>query len=155
VSTCLAVYCPFKKGRRDGKEALEGRDPKTYPNYLKYCKRVYFRRRHASHPEEDDGMTGIFAAWKTTAVKRRRPLPADRRVPEDNLVETGDVDEREGDDEAEDDTRGLEVLQARLLPPSPRLSPRGGRRHDGHLCRVEDELCTARSRRGAEMGKKL
>ncbi|GAA5955283.1 hypothetical protein JCM8115_001902 [Rhodotorula mucilaginosa] len=34
----------------------------------KYCKRVYFRRRHASHPEEDDGMTGIFAAWKTTAV---------------------------------------------------------------------------------------
>lgn len=34
----------------------------------KYVKRIYFRRRMAAHPEEDDGMTGIFAAWKTTAV---------------------------------------------------------------------------------------
>lgn len=31
----------------------------------KWCKRAYYRRRHASHPEEEEGMTGAFAAWKT------------------------------------------------------------------------------------------
>lgn len=31
----------------------------------KYAKRVFIRRRHAKHPEEDDGMTGVFSAWKT------------------------------------------------------------------------------------------
>ncbi|GAA5980884.1 hypothetical protein JCM10908_003901 [Rhodotorula pacifica] len=33
----------------------------------KYLKRIYYRRRKAAHPEEDDGMTGVFAAWKTIA----------------------------------------------------------------------------------------
>jgi hypothetical protein len=59
----------------------------------KYCKRVYFRRRHASHPEEDDGMTAEVDALAVLPAldaggkdqerdKRRRPLPADRRVPD-------------------------------------------------------------------------
>ncbi|BGP26918.1 Ca2+-transporting ATPase [Rhodotorula toruloides] len=32
----------------------------------KYAKRAFIRRRHAKHPEEEDGMTGVFSAWKTT-----------------------------------------------------------------------------------------
>lgn len=50
--------------------------------------------------------------------KRRRPLPADRRVPEDDLVQTGDVDERERDDEADDDTeqRGSKSCQQKKMP---------------------------------------
>ena len=36
----------------------------------KLAKRVYFRRRAAKHPEnnDEDGMTGIFSAWKTMEV---------------------------------------------------------------------------------------
>ncbi|GJN93612.1 hypothetical protein Rhopal_006669-T1 [Rhodotorula paludigena] len=35
----------------------------------KYLKRAYFRRRHAQHPEEDDGFTGVFEAWKTQGTR--------------------------------------------------------------------------------------
>ncbi|BGP42642.1 P-type ATPase [Rhodotorula kratochvilovae] len=31
----------------------------------KWAKRVFYRRRHRQHPEEEDGFTGVFAAWKT------------------------------------------------------------------------------------------
>merc|ERR1711959_559753 len=29
----------------------------------KFAKRVFFRRRHRAHPEEEEGFTGVFAAW--------------------------------------------------------------------------------------------
>ncbi|KAM0791876.1 hypothetical protein ACM66B_004131 [Microbotryomycetes sp. NB124-2] len=40
----------------------------------KLAKRVYFRRRNRKNPEADDedGMTGVFAAWKTMEVSNTR-----------------------------------------------------------------------------------
>lgn len=31
----------------------------------KALKRAFFRRRAKMHPEEEEGFTGVFAAWKT------------------------------------------------------------------------------------------